>query len=235
MEAILPGSSKIVKSVHSSPPMQGYPYNSPASYPSKSLTPSTSQKQNPPVGRQHHTQFNIYTPTQQSCFVGNQKDECIEDFLSASFPPPGTPQNYLTPLTRASQRLEGVPRSGGSVKSHMPLKRGLSEGGVVVKPKPSLHPRRASDQNQSPMILPRTPQRSPPTENAYGAAGTTTDGYVLMMPSPVRRSTKPLSAMPLEVQRNPVLEGARDLADTVSLRLNHEQIGILMHMLQEFR
>ena len=26
-----------------------------------------------------------------------------------------------------------------------------------------------------------------------------------------------------------------DLADTVSLRLNHKQIGILMHMLQEFR
>ena len=129
------------------------------------------------------------------------------------------------------------------MKNHVPLKRGLSEGGVVVKPKPFLHPRRASAQSQSPMILPRTPLQSPPTENVYEAAGTTTDGYVLMMPSPVR-PTKPLSAMPLgnvvepdylEVQRDPVLEGAGDQADTVSLCLNHEQIGILMHMLQEFR
>ena len=39
------------------------------------------------------------------------------------------------------------------------------------------HPYRASTQNESPMILPRTPPQSPPT----GGSGTTTDGYVSMM------------------------------------------------------
>ena len=316
MEAILPGSSKTLTNfkqamaAHSPPPMQGYPYNSPPSY-STENTVTTPTRNSPVVGRSQHAHPNAYTLTPHTCPLGNEEeDEYDDDFLSASLPPSGIPQNYVLPmpsLSRGTQSLRGAPGTGGPEKFHAPPKRVSSAGNVVdAKPKPS--PRRSSAQNPSPIIPHRTPPQTPPrirppVENGHGGAGTTADDdpYIAMTSSPVRRPAKSPAAtssgdeleLPdyLEVvasQRGPALdednyvltgpvespdlsvtteqdptgsyhkslsddarntagsyhqgaergkqlEGAGDLADTLSRHFNHEQIGMLIHMLQEVR
>ena len=234
MEAILPGSSKTLTNfkqamaAHSPPPMQGYPYDSPPSYPTEN-TVTTPTRNSPVVGRSQHAHPNAYTLTPHTCPIGNEEeDECDDDFLSASLPPSGIAQNYVLPvpsLSRSAQSLRGAPGTGGPAKFHAPPKRVSSAGDVVdAKPKPS--PRRSSAQNKSPRIPHRTPPQTPPricppVENGHGGTGTTTDdgSYITMTSPPVRRPAKSPAATPsgddlelpdyLEVvalQRDPMLD-----------------------------